>query len=250
MPWTGHEAGSSYAQEPGMQPPEEPLFGHVAPRSRSARVSLPPTLTASPPPRPSFATPSPAPPALPEESHARSPERPPCPVVPALQVTSSAPEDTAGEVSLVNAYADVTDGGTQDETVIDHRSPKERAGTPSVLGQASSRGSCDLETIELEDNVDTQGRHLGPNDAAMEEQKQQRILSAMEKAPEGAGLTDLMNRVVNPNRQSWLHGLWPRHASGGSEASKPASDRSSSQGGVIFRGADASPSIYLSLIHI
>ena len=246
MPWTGHEAGSSYAQEPGMQPPEEPLFGHVAPRSRSARVSLPPTLTASPPPRPSFATPSPAPPALPEESHARSPERPPCPVVPALQVTSSAPEDTAGEVSLVNAYADVTDGGTQDETVIDHRSPKERAGTPSVLGQASSRGSCDLETIELEDNVDTQGRHLGPNDAAMEEQKQQRILSAMEKAPEGAGLTDLMNRVVNPNRQSWLHGLWPRHASGGSEASKPASDRSSSQGGVIFRGADASPSIYSS----
>lgn len=246
MPWAGHEADGSYAQEPGMQPPEEPLFGHVAPRSRSTRASLPPTLTASPPPRPSFATPSPVPPTLPEESHARSPERPPCPVVPALQVTSSAPEDTAGEVSLVNAYADVTDGGTQDETVIDHRSPKERAGTPSVLGQASSRGSCDLETIELEDNVDTQGRHLGPHNAAMEEQKQQRILLAMEKAPEGAGLTDLMNRVVNPNRQSWLHGLWPRHASGGSEASRPASDRSSSQGGVIFRGADASPSIYSS----
>ena len=76
------------------------------------------------------------------------------------------------------------------------------------------------------------------------ETKQERLLSAMQKAPEGAGLTDLMNRVVQPGRQSWLRGIWP---SDGSREASEGSQRSASggsQGGVIFQGADASPSLY------
>ena len=66
----------------------------------------------------------------------------------------------------------------------------------------------------------------------------------MQKAPEGAGLTDLMNRVVNPERQSWFQGLWSRQSSHSSHASGKASQRSASTGdGVIFRGADTSPSL-------
>ena len=86
--------------------------------------------------------------------------------------------------------------------------------------------------------------------------KQQGILSAMMRAPEGAGLTDIMNRVAPPNRQSWLGGFWPSSRSK-SDASRVASESraptersvsdsraSENDDGIVFRGADASPSIY------
>ncbi|PKI82715.1 hypothetical protein MVES1_003991 [Malassezia vespertilionis] len=68
--------------------------------------------------------------------------------------------------------------------------------------------------------------------------KQERLLDAMQREPEGAKLTDLMNRVVQP-RQSWLRGIWPSGAS-------QCSDRTASakSGGIVFQGADASPSLY------
>ncbi|KAI3624641.1 hypothetical protein CBS14141_003069 [Malassezia furfur] len=81
--------------------------------------------------------------------------------------------------------------------------------------------------------------------------KQERLLDAVHKAPEGAGLTDLMNRVVQPGRQSWLRGIWPaegtRSASASEYSQRTVSGASrASHDGVVFQGADASPSLYSS----
>ncbi|KAI3617268.1 hypothetical protein CBS9595_003177 [Malassezia furfur] len=86
---------------------------------------------------------------------------------------------------------------------------------------------------------------------AAADHKQERLLNAVHKAPEGAGLTDLMNRVVQPGRQSWLRGIWPaegtRSASASEYSQRTVSGASrASHDGVVFQGADASPSLYSS----
>ena len=158
--------------------------------------------------------------------------------------------DGSDEVDVVNAYADVSGGNTTvapgDDTVIEHE-PRGDLLLPTAPSCASI--SLDGSEGDERDGQSSPGDPSRPASAALDEdQKQQRILSAMERAPQGAGLTDLMNRVVNPRHQSWLQGLWSRKSSGASEASKPTSERSASQDhgddGVIFRGMDASPSIY------
>lgn len=74
--------------------------------------------------------------------------------------------------------------------------------------------------------------------------KQQGILSAMMRAPEGAGLTELMNRVAPPAGHKWLRGIWPSSAPEERARSTTGSSNGSAQSGVIFRGADVSPSLY------
>ncbi|WFD34176.1 hypothetical protein MCUN1_001013 [Malassezia cuniculi] len=73
--------------------------------------------------------------------------------------------------------------------------------------------------------------------------KQQGILSAMMRAPEGAGLTELMNRVAPPAGHKWLRGIWSGSTPQEQERNASGSSHGSSEG-VIFRGADVSPSLY------
>lgn len=216
-----------------LPPGETPLFGQTRQRSRTARESLG---------------------TLPAASFHR---RPSSPVPPAPT------DDGRYESDIVDAYANepplppVPADETADNTVIEHETMEPAA--PSEAGSAWRTYDSDDEELDQggagrlyhQRHADSDGP--GPSRAASlhshssehSEAKQQRILSAMQKAPEGAGLTDLMNRVVNPERQSWFQGLWSRQSSRSSNASGKASQRSASTGdGVIFRGADASPSIY------
>ncbi|WFD28787.1 hypothetical protein MNAN1_003802 [Malassezia nana] len=229
-----------------MPPGEEPLFGQTRQRSRTARESLG-TLPAS-----SF-------------------NRPYNPV--------SAPpmEDARAEADIVDAYADeaplpaLPADETADDTVIEHASEGLPADAPSASeaapaaeapsateegpapDTASTWRTYDSDDEEMDENG--AGRLYRQRSAAESsrpssvqsratEAKQQRILSAMQKAPEGAGLNDLMNRVVHPERQSWFQGLWSRKSSRSSGGSRAASHSASEGGGVVFRGANASPSIY------
>ena len=166
-------------------------------------------------------------------------------------------EPSAAEVSIVTAYAGELSipNESADNTVIDHESGPnmlERTNKyePTIPHAGKPWRTFDSESEDNSRSVyDDQpaeslaSPQLTQSDAGDElEQKQKRILAAMEKAPEGAGLTDLMNRVVNPDCQNWLKGLWSRSAPS-EPGSRPASMGSQNEG-VIFRGADASPSLY------
>ncbi|WFD01176.1 hypothetical protein MYAM1_003937 [Malassezia yamatoensis] len=78
--------------------------------------------------------------------------------------------------------------------------------------------------------------------------KQEKLLNAMQSKPENPGLSELLNRVVQPPRESWLQGIWPtdphRNVSDSEYSQRTMSDNSEQSQGVIFQGADASPSLY------
>ncbi|WFD21328.1 hypothetical protein MCAP1_003589 [Malassezia caprae] len=219
-----------------MPPGEAPLFGQTRQRSRTVRESMG-TVPAS-----SFNRGRPSSPAPP----------------PAAPV-----EEGRAEADVVDAYAEevplppLPADETADDTVIEHESVPGEPAAPSEADSAwrtydsddeeMDKGAAGLLFRQRESDGAGPSRPTSVQSHSSEhsDAKQERILSAMQKAPEGAGLTDLMNRVVNPERQSWFQGLWSRQSSRSSTASAKASQRSASAGdGVIFRGADASPSIY------
>ena len=140
-------------------PSDAPLFGHTGPRSRSARTSL-----------------SPAAPVLMEPS--TSPEPP----VPQVREPGGDEADGSDEVDVVNAYADVSGGNTTvapgDDTVIEHE-PRGDLLLPTAPSCASI--SLDGSEGDERDGQSSPGDPSRPASAALDEdQKQQRILSAME----------------------------------------------------------------------
>lgn len=104
-----------------------------------------------------------------------------------------------------------------------------------VASPSLTRRDADLNHVERPGSRASNGS---------ESNKQQGILSAMMRAPEGAGLTELMNRVAPPAGHKWLRGIWPSSAPEGRARSTTGSSNGSAQNGIIFRGADVSPSLY------
>ncbi|WFD45042.1 hypothetical protein MPSI1_003719 [Malassezia psittaci] len=150
------------------------------------------------------------------------------------QPSDLAMDDDRVELEVLSAYDDQE--MEQDDTQTESKYRKRRA-------EPVAHSSMDLDEKPLPPPV------TEPITSANEAVgKQEKLFNAMQSKPESSGLSELLNRVVQPPRESWLQGIWPtdphRNVSDSEYSQRTMSDNSLQSQGVIFQGADASPSLY------